>query len=103
MSILLTKTPVLQERNPQRTGSDRYSGSALVGISKGFDGPVGSEVEASLAALVEWDNTGITDYGTVVGVEAKAGGQTIVGGDVKITVNTGVRSSEYGFLQDSGK
>jgi hypothetical protein len=77
----------------------RYSGSALVGTSKGFDGPAGTEVEASIAALVEWDNTGVTDVGAIVGVEGKAGDQTIAGADVKITVNSGVSTSGKGILQ----
>ncbi len=81
----------------------RYSGSAMVGVSKGFDGPARTEVEGSIAGLVEWDNTGITDVGAIVGVEAKAGGQTIAGTDVKITVNTGVSKSGYTILQDIGK
>jgi hypothetical protein len=80
----------------------RYSGSALVGTSKGFDGPAGTEVEASIAALVEWDNTGVTDVGAIVGVEGKAGGQTIAGADVKITVNTGVSNTGKGILQGIG-
>lgn len=71
----------------------RYSGSAMVGASKGFEGPKGTEVEASVAALVEWDNTGITDVGTVAGIEAKAGGITIAGEEVKATINTGVSST----------
>ena len=66
----------------------RYSGSAMVGASKGFEGPAGAELEASVAALVEWDNTGITDVGTIAGVEAKAGGITIAGEEVKATINT---------------
>ncbi|MFZ1786426.1 MAG: hypothetical protein WAU23_14570 [Ferruginibacter sp.] len=77
----------------------RFSGSAMVGASKGFDGPAGSEVEASLAALVEWDNTGITDVGAIAGVSANAGGQTIAGADVKVTVNSGVSTSGKGILQ----
>ncbi len=77
----------------------RYSGSAMVGTSKGFDGPAGSEVEASIAALVEWDNTGITDVGAIAGVSANAGGQTIAGADVKVTVNSGVSTTGKGILQ----
>src|ERR1035437_1022175 len=71
----------------------RYSGLAMVGASKGFEGPKGTELEASVAALVEWDNTGITDVGTIAGVEAKAGGITIAGEEVKATINTGVSST----------
>ena len=71
----------------------RYSGSAMVGASKSFEGPAGAELEASVAALVEWDNTGITDVGTIAGVEAKAGGITIAGEEVKATINTGVSST----------
>lgn len=77
----------------------RYSGSAMIGTSKGFDGPAGSEVEATIAALVEWDNTGITDVGAIAGVNANAGGTTIAGADVKITVNSGVSTSGKGILQ----
>lgn len=76
----------------------RFSGSAIVGVSKGFDGPAGSEVEASIAALVEWDNTGITDVGAIAGVDANAGGQTIAGADVKVTVNSGVSTSGKSIL-----
>ena len=78
----------------------RYSGSAMVGTSKGFDGPMGTEAEASIAGLVEWDNTGITDVGTVAGVAANAGGVNIAGADVKITVNGGVSRSGSTILQD---
>jgi hypothetical protein len=77
----------------------KYSGSAIVGISKGIDGPMGSEIEATAAGLVEWDNTGITDWGAIVSTAANAGGQTIAGGDVKITVNSGVSTSGKGILQ----
>jgi hypothetical protein len=80
----------------------RFSGSAMVGTSKGFDGPAGSEIEASIAALVEWDNTGVTDVGAIVGVDGNAGGQTIAGADVKITVNTGVSTTGKGILQGIG-
>lgn len=76
-----------------------YSGSAMVGASKGIDGPAGSELEGSIAALVEWDNTGITDVGTIAGVTATVGGQTIAGADVKVTVNSGVSTSGKGILQ----
>ena len=77
----------------------RFSGSALVGASKGFEGPAGAELEASIAALVEWDNSGITDVGAIAGVAANAGGQTITGADVKVTVNSGVSTSGKGILQ----
>lgn len=70
-----------------------------MGVSKGFDGPLGSEVEASIAGLVEWDNTGVTDVGGIAGVSANAGGQTIAGADVKVTVNSGVSTSGKGILQ----
>ena len=71
----------------------RFSGSAMVGASKGFDGPAGTELEATIAALVEWDNTGITDVGAIAGVDANAGNTTIAGADVKVTVNSGVSTS----------
>ena len=77
----------------------RFSGSALVGTSKSLEGPAGAELEASIAALVEWDNTGITDVGAIAGVAANAGGQTITGADVKVTVNSGVSTSGKGILQ----
>lgn len=77
----------------------KYSGSAMVGTSKSFEGPAGAELEASVAALVEWDNTGVTDWGAIAGVAANAGGQTIAGSDVKITVNSGVSVSGKGILQ----
>ncbi len=75
----------------------RFSGSAIVGVSKGIDGPGGIEVEGTIAALVEWDNTGITDVGAIAGVSANAGGQTMVGADVKVTVNSGVSTSGKGI------
>jgi Tfp pilus assembly protein PilF len=77
----------------------RFSGSAMVGASKGFDGPAGSEVEASIAALVEWDNSGITDVGAIVGVDVNANGVTVIGAESTITVNTGVSTSGKGILQ----
>jgi len=77
----------------------RYSGSAIVGISKGFDGPAGAEVEATIAGLVEWDNTGITDVGALAGVDANAGGMNIAGGEVRVTVNSGVSTSGKGILE----
>jgi len=76
-----------------------YSGSAMVGVSKGIDGPMGTEVEGSLAGLVEWDNTGFTDLGAVAGVSASAAGVDIAGADVKITVNGGVSRSGSNILQ----
>jgi len=77
----------------------KFSGSAMVGISKGFDGPMGTEAEATLAGLVEWDNTGITDVGIVAGVAANAAGVNIAGADVKVTVNSGVSTSGNFILQ----
>ncbi len=76
-----------------------YSGSAMVGVSKGIDGPMGTELEGSLAGLVEWDNTGFTDLGGVAGVSASAAGVDIAGADVKITVNGGVSRSGSNILQ----
>jgi hypothetical protein len=76
-----------------------YSGSAMVGTSKSFEGPGGAEAEASVAALVEWDNTGITDVGAIAGVEVKAGGITVAGEDVKVTINSGVSTSGKGILE----
>jgi len=77
----------------------RFSGTAIVGVSKGYDGPMGTEAEATLAGLVEWDNTGITDVGAIAGVAANAGGVNIAGADVKITVNGGVSRSGSNILQ----
>uniref|UniRef100_UPI0040476AC9 tetratricopeptide repeat protein n=1 Tax=Mariniflexile sp. TaxID=1979402 RepID=UPI0040476AC9 len=77
----------------------RYSGSALVGVSKGFEGPASIEVEASAAFLVEWDNSGFTDAGAIVGVDVNAAGQNIIGADVTITVNTGVSASGNNIFQ----
>jgi hypothetical protein len=77
----------------------RFSGSAMVGTSKGFDGPSGTELEASVAALVEFDNTGITDVGAIIGAAAKAGDVILAGADVKVTVNSGVSTSGKGILQ----
>lgn len=76
-----------------------YSGSAMVGVSKGIDGPMGTEAEGSVAGLVEWDNTGFTDIGVVAGVSASAAGVDIAGADVKITVNGGVSRSGSNILQ----
>jgi hypothetical protein len=77
----------------------RYSGTAIVGVSKGIDGPMGMEAEATLAGLVEWDNSGFTDIGAIVGVAANAGGQTIAGANVTITVNSGISRSGSTILQ----
>ena len=77
----------------------RYSGTAIVGISKGIDGPMGMEAEATLGGLVEWDNSGFTDLGAIVGVAANAGGQNIAGAEVRITVNSGVSTSGSTILQ----
>jgi Tfp pilus assembly protein PilF len=81
----------------------RFSGSAIVGVSKGIDGPMGSEIEATAAGLVEWDNSGITDWGAIVSAVANAGGQTIAGADVKITVNSGVSTNGKTILQGPNK
>ncbi len=76
----------------------RYSGSAMIGTSKSFEGPAGAELEASVAALVEWDNTGVTDVGAIAGAEAKAGGISVAGADVTVTVNSGVSTTGKGIL-----
>jgi hypothetical protein len=39
--------------------------------------------------------------GAIVGVAANAGGQTIAGADVKVTVNSGVSRSGSTILQDN--
>lgn len=77
----------------------RYSGSAMIGAGKSFDGPAGAELEASVKALVEWDNTGITDVGAIAGVEGNVHGVTVAGADVKVTVNSGVSTTGKGILQ----
>ena len=79
--------------------SGRFSGSAMVGASKSVEGPAGAELEASIAALVEWDNTGITDVGAIVGVDANVNGVTAAGAEAKVTVNSGVSTSGKGILQ----
>ena len=61
---------------------------------------MGTETEATLAGLVEWDNTGITDVGVIAGVSANAAGVNIAGADVKITVNSGVSTSGNNILQN---
>jgi hypothetical protein len=77
----------------------RFSGSAMVGASKSINGPAGTELEATVAALVEWDNTGITDVGAIAGASVNAGNTTIAGADVKVTVNSGISTSGKGILQ----
>jgi len=77
----------------------RFSGSAMVGASKSFEGPAGSELEGSIAALVEWDNTGITDVGAIAGIDAKLTDVTVAGADVKVTVNSSINTSGKGILQ----
>ena len=77
----------------------RYSGSAMIGAGKGFEGPAGAGLEASIKALVEWDNTGITDAGAIAGVEGNVHGVTVAGADVKVTVNSGVSTTGKGILQ----
>ena len=79
--------------------SGRFSGSAMVGASKSVEGPAGAELEASIAALVEWDNSGITDVGAIAGLEASVESVTVAGADVKVTVNSGVSTSGKGILQ----
>ena len=70
----------------------RYSGSAIVGISKGF-GPKCFSAKGSVAGTVEWDNSGITDAGAIVGVAVKTGPVTLGGAEIKATVNTGISKS----------
>ncbi len=76
----------------------RYAGSAMVGASKSINGPGGTEAEISLAGLIEWDNTGLTDAGAIVGVEGSVQGVTVASGDIKVTVNSGVSTSGKGIL-----
>jgi len=77
-----------------------YSGSAEVGVSKGYKGPRGSKTEAevSVTGTVEWDNTGMTNVGAVVGVDGKINGVNIVGVEVKATINSGVSTTGKGIL-----
>ncbi len=77
----------------------KFSGTAIVGVSKGIDGPMGMEAEATLAGLVEWDNSGFTDVGALVGVAANIAGQNIAGTEVRVTVNSGVSRSGSTILQ----
>ena len=77
----------------------RFSGSAMIGVGKGFEGPAGAELEASVKALVEWDNTGITDVGAIAGVEGNVHGVNVAGADVKVTVNSGVSTTGKGILK----
>ncbi len=77
----------------------QYSGTAILGVSKGIDGPMGMEAEATLGGIVEWDNSGFTDVGAIVGVAANAAGQNIAGAEVRITVNSGVSTNGSTILQ----
>lgn len=77
----------------------RFSGSAMIGVGKGFEGPAGAELEASVKALIEWDNTGITDVGAIVGVESNVHGVNVAGADVKVTINSGVSTTGKGILK----
>jgi hypothetical protein len=70
----------------------KYSGTAIVGISESV-GPMALKAKFTAGALVEIDNTGITDVGGVAGVAVKAGPVTIAGGEVKATFNTGISTS----------
>jgi len=80
----------------------RYAGSAELGVNKSYKGPKGSKTEAevSAAGLLEWDNTGITNIGAVVGVDGKIDGHTIAGIEVKGTINSGVSTTGKGLLSD---
>lgn len=76
----------------------RFNGSVQVGVSEGV-GNATMAVKGSIAGLVEFDKTGITDVGVVAGVGAKWGPKTglgqlgIAGAEVKATVNTGFNLS----------
>lgn len=78
----------------------RYAGSAEVGVSKSYKGPKGSKTEAevSAAGLLEWDNTGITNVGAIVGVDGKIDGHNIAGLEVKATINSGISTTGKGIL-----
>lgn len=78
----------------------KYAGSAEVGIKKGYDGPKGSktEVEVSATGLLEWDNTGITNVGAVVGVDGNIDGHNIAGIEITATINSGVSTTGKGIL-----
>ncbi len=79
--------------------TNRFSGTVMVGASKSINGPMGTEAEASLAGLIEFDNSGITDWGAIAGVTANAGGVTVAGAEVTLTVNSGISTSGKGILQ----
>lgn len=77
----------------------KFSGTALIGVSKGFEGPAGFGVEGSAAVGVEFDGDGPTDLIAVVGANANVAGQNIVGADVTITMNTGASTSVNSIFQ----
>ena len=79
--------------------TNHMSGSVLVGVSRGFDGPAGSEVEVSGAVGVEFDNTGITDYIAKTGISSQVAGVEVIGAEATFTVNTGTSVSGKGILQ----
>lgn len=70
----------------------RYSGSALVGVSKSV-GPKCLKAKGTVAGTVEWDNSGITDGGLIVDGAVKAGPVTLAGAEMRATVNTGISTS----------
>lgn len=70
----------------------RYSGSALVGVSKSV-GPKCLKAKGTVAGTIEWDNSGITDGGVVMDAAVKAGPVTLGGAEMRVTVNTGVSTS----------
>ena len=76
-----------------------YNGTVIMGVSKGIEGPFGTEIEVSGAGLVEFDNTGITDVGVIAGADAKVAGQTIIGAEATITINNGPSIVGKGILQ----
>lgn len=70
----------------------RYSGSAIIGVSKGI-GPKCLQAKGTVAGTVEWDNSGITDGGVIVGAAVKSGPVTLGGAEMRATVNTGISTS----------
>ncbi|MCB0446628.1 MAG: hypothetical protein KDD03_03785 [Gelidibacter sp.] len=79
--------------------TNKLNGTVIIGASKGFEGPMATEVTVSGGGIVEFDNSGITDVGVIAGVETSVAGQTIVGAEATITINSGTSVSGKGILQ----
>ena len=83
--------------------TNKMDGTVIIGISKGFDGPMGTEIETSAGAKIDFDKTGITDVGAIVGAEVTVAGQTVIGAEATITINSGTSVSGKGILQGVNK